>query len=116
MKTETKTAPPIKLITGQVIYLGPHIGPLGLYYHKGYTDGIEEQLYEWIAQCPAIGELIVPIEQCGPVLRELDFDYAHNMRGQRGKFVTFYRAVQQWLASHASKPSQQGITLEKQHA
>jgi hypothetical protein len=106
-----------RAITGQVIYLGPTISSLGLYYHKGYIDGIEPQLYDWIAKCPAIGELLVPVAQCGAVLRELAFDYAHNMKGTRGKYVTFYQAVQGFIAHMQKKtpaPSS-GITL-KQHS
>lgn len=88
-----------KKISGQVIYLGPQVQFLGLYYHKGYLNGIEPQLYPWIDQCPALGELIVPVAETGSVMRELNFDYAHNMRGTVGRFVTFYRAVEQWLAN-----------------
>lgn len=105
----------MKKIKGQVIYLGPQIKPLGLYYHKGWLNGVDSHLYEWIKRCPAIGELIVPVEQCGAVLRELNFDYAHNMRGSGSRFPTFYREVQRWLAT-ASKQSQSGITLEHTHA
>jgi hypothetical protein len=105
-----------KLIAGQVMYLGPHVGFLGLYFHKGYTDGIEAGLYDWIAKCPALGQLFVPVAEIGPVLRELNFDYAHNMKGTTGRYVTFYSEVQKWLATLHQNTAPTGVNLEKHHA
>jgi hypothetical protein len=103
MKTKTKP-PPAKLITGQVVYMGPHLPHLGLGYSAIFRDGIFEHLYDSIARCPAIGELFVPVAQVAHVRRQLAFDYAHNMRGTSGKFVTFYQAIQQWLSNQRSEP------------
>ena len=113
-----KTKKPIKLITGQVMYLGPRIQAAGLGYSQTFRDGIFEHYYELIARCPSIGSLFVPIKDVGKVLRELDFDYSHNMRGKTGKFVTFYIEVQRWLASqHATnQTAHAGVTLETKHA
>jgi hypothetical protein len=111
----------MKPITGQRIYLGPHVGFLGLYYHKGWVDqgegvsSIELPLYSWLEKCPALGGLIVPIEQCGAVMRELNFDYAHNMTGTTGAFVTFYREVQKWLTTQANAATSTIKTKETQH-
>jgi hypothetical protein len=107
-----------RIITGHVIYVGPHIGHMGLHYNKTFTNGIYPQYYDWIAKCPAIGELFVPIGDLARVMLELSFDYAHNMRGTTGSYVTFYREVQKWLASTQpqSTKSPSGITLETQHA
>jgi hypothetical protein len=102
----------MKEIKGQLLYMGPHIGFLGLYYHKGYLDGIEPQLYPWIEKCPALGEMFIPIADVGRVRRELNFDYAHNMKGTTGKFVTFYRAIQAWLAT---AKEQKTSTIEQHH-
>ena len=108
----------MKEITGQVMYMGPHVFFLGLGYSKTYRNGIEQGLYPWIAKCPALGELFIPIERVGAVRRELNFDYAHNMRGTTGKFVTFYREVQSWLAQTTAERKQtpSGITIEQSHA
>jgi hypothetical protein len=106
-----------KIITGQVMYLGPNIGFLGLRYNKTWRNGIEPQLYPWILKCPALGELIVPVEKIAFVMRQLNFDYARNMKGTVGAYPVFYREVQKWLAS--LKPAENppiGITLEKHHA
>jgi hypothetical protein len=105
-------------ITGQVVYMGPHVRHLGLGYAAIFRDGIHPHLYDSIAVCPPLGELFVPVAQCGAVRRELAFDYAHNMRGTRGKYVTFYQAVQSWIAHTQKKtptPSS-GITLEHHNA
>jgi hypothetical protein len=115
----TKQKQPIKIterrrITGQVIYMGPHVRHIGLSYGAIFRDGIFDQLYEVIDRCPALGELFVPIGECGRVRRELNFDIARNMRGTRGKHVTFYREVQNWLATQAteSKQQQTGVKLQ----
>jgi hypothetical protein len=107
-----------RIITGQVMYLGPHVGFLGLHYNKTYRDGIDPQLYDWITRCPALGELFIPVDKIATVRKELNFDYAHNMRGETGRHVTFYREVQKWLATAKQKQqeSPSGITLEKHHA
>jgi hypothetical protein len=93
-------------IEGQVMYLGPHVAGLGLYFSKTWRNGVEKELMPMLKHCPAIGSLIVPVADIGKVLRSLNFDYAHNMRGTTGPHVRFYREVQQWLASTktASKP------------
>ena len=106
-----------KVIAGQVMYMGPHIGFLGLHYNKVYRDGIDAQLYPWIMKCPALGELFFPVAEVARARKALNFDYAHNMKGGDGPIPTFYRAVQQWLAAQRQdqkKPP--GITLEKHHA
>lgn len=94
------------------MYLGPHIGFLGLGYSKLWRNGIDEQLYPWIEQCPALGSLFVPVADIGKVRKELNFDYAHQMRGTTGRFVTFYREVQKWLASQTA---QQPMKVEHHH-
>jgi hypothetical protein len=109
-----KSKPP-REIKGQVIYMGPHVRHLGLGYAAIFKDGLHPHLYDSIGVCPPLGELFVPVAQCGAVRRELAFDYAHNMRGTTGKFVTFYQAVQQWIAHTQKKtptPSS-GITLKQ---
>lgn len=104
-------------ITGQVQYLGPVIKALGLNYSKLYRDGIEPQLYPWIARCPALGEMFVPVADVAKVRRELNFDYAHNMRGDTGRYVTFYRDVLNWLAKTTKQqPQPSGITMKETHA
>jgi hypothetical protein len=103
-------------ITGQVIYMGPHIRHLGLGYSAIFRNGIHKHLYESIDECPALGELFVPIDQCAAVRRELNFDYAHNMRGEVGKYVTFFREVQKWLAySREPQSTPSGVTTEPLH-
>jgi hypothetical protein len=105
-------------IKGHVIYMGPHIRHLGLGYAALFRDGIHPHLYDSIAACPALGALFVPVAECAKVRRELNFDYAHNMKGTTGSHVEFYRAVQQWLA-HTQKQTptpSSGIQLESHHA
>jgi hypothetical protein len=107
----------MKKITGQVVYMGPHIRHLGLGYSTIFRDGIHEHLYAAIAKCPALGELFIPVAEVALVRKELNFDYAHNMRGTAGRHVTLYREIQKWLATQQTKPSpSSGITLESQHA
>jgi hypothetical protein len=102
-----------KLIVGQVIYMGPQVPLLGLGYGCIFRDGIHPHLYSAIAQCGALGELFVPVAQTGVVRRELDFDIARNMRGRTGRYVTFYREVQQWLTKQTQ---QHKPTRETHHA
>jgi hypothetical protein len=109
----------MKKITGHVMYMGPQVVPLGLHYNKTFLPGYDfALLYPWIEQCPALAELFVPVEQIARVRRELNFDYAHNMRGGTGPYATFYREIQRWLAKQTSKtkPAQPGITLQTHHA
>ena len=104
-------------ITGHVMYMGPRVQHLGLGYGALFRNGIHESLYESIKACPSLGELFIPIAQVGNVRRDLNFDYAHNMRGTKGKHVTFYREVQKWIAQTTQQqPKPSGITLEHHHA
>jgi hypothetical protein len=100
-------------ITDQVIYLGPRLHAFGIGYGNVFYNETHPRLKELIVQCPAIKGLLVPVEQCGVVRRELDFDYAHNMRGTTGKHVTFYREIQNWLRSR--KQTKQTPTIEVKH-
>lgn len=109
-------------ITGQVRYLGPTIAGIGLHYGMGFKNqgdksSIYLHIYQFIEQCPAIGQLFIPAARVAVVRRELNFDYARNMRGTQGKYVTFYREVQNWLAERAknTQPSAKGVKL-KSHA
>jgi hypothetical protein len=110
-----KQNPPAKLIIGQVVYMGPRIPAIGLGYSQTFRDGIYPHYYEWIARCPSIGAMFVPPSQVALVRRELNFDYAHNMRGTAGKFVTFYREIQRWISqqTQAKQPAQPGITVKQ---
>lgn len=106
----------VKLITGHVQYLGPHIPQL-VHYGALFTDGVFPHYYDWFAKCPALAEMFIPIADVGTVLRELSFDYAHNMRGTTGRHVTFYRTIQQWFAHNTQqKPQPSGVNLQHQHA
>jgi len=104
-------------IKGQVRYLGPTIAGIGLHYGAGFTNGIYPHWYQFIEQCPALGQLFIPTARVAVVRRELNFDYARNMRGTAGKYVAFYREVQNWLAERARKqqPSEEGVKV-KHHA
>ena len=104
-------------ITGQVRYLGPTIAGIGLHYGTGFTDGIYDHWYQFIKQCPSIGQLFIPADRVAIVRRELNFDYARNMRGTAGKYVAFYQEIQKWLAERAKKqqPSAEGVKV-KHHA
>lgn len=99
------------MITGQVVYMGPRVQHLGLGYAAIFRNGIHESLYPAIKACPALGELFIPVERVGSVRRELNFDYAHNMRGHSGKYVIFYQAIQLWIKKQPDKPS----TVEQHH-
>jgi len=101
-------------ITGQVIYCGPTIPQLGLNYGMIFRDGIFESLYTWIGRCPALGSLFVPVAEYALVRKELNFDIARNMRGTSGKYVTFYREVQNWLAAKkkTEQPQPIGVKLK----
>jgi hypothetical protein len=125
MKDKTpRIKEPPRIIKGHVMYLGPRVQHLGLGYAALFQpkthpelSSIHENIYPAIRACPPLGEMFIPVEQIGNVRRELSFDYAHNMKGTRGKFVTFYQAIQKWIASTAEqkqKPS--GINLEHHHA
>jgi len=87
------------MIKGQQIYLGPRLHAYSIGYGFVFYNGVHPALELAIKNCPAIAELVVPIAQAGAVRRELNFDYAHNMRGQSGKFATLYRTVQAWLGT-----------------
>lgn len=107
----------MKKITGQVIYMGPRVQHIGLGYAAIFRDGIHPSLYDSIKQCAALGELFIPVAEIGRVRKELNFDYAHNMKGTTGKHVTFYREVQQWISQTQKKqPKPSGVTLEHHHA
>ena len=106
-----------KQIKGQVIYMGPHVRHLGLNYSAIFRNGVTKHLLEAADQCAALGELFIPVANCGAVRKELAFDYAHNMKGTVGRHVTFYREVQKWLAStQQQKPNSpsSGLTIEPQ--
>lgn len=105
---------PPKEIRGQVIYMGPQLPHLGLGYGAIFRDGIHAHLYEAIAQCPAVGELFVLVENCAAVRRELNFDIARNLRGTSGRYVRFYREAEKWRAKQPKE--KQPITIETQHA
>jgi hypothetical protein len=102
-------------ITGQVIFLGPTMPGLGLQHGTIFYDGIFETLYPWIARCPAIGDLFVPIAQCGAVRRELNMDLGRQVRGKTGKYVTLYKEVQKWLATQPQKQETKPPTGVKIH-
>jgi hypothetical protein len=107
----------IRIISGHVMYMGPRIQHLGLGYSALFRNGIHPTFYPAIEQCPAIGELFIPVADIGKVRRELNFDYAHNMKGTTGRHVTFYREIQKWIAQVTQqKPQPSGITLETHHA
>jgi hypothetical protein len=97
----------------KVMYLGPRLHRIGLGYGAIFKNGIHPALQSSIDACPAIAELMIPIEQVGAVRKELMFDYAHNMRGTTGKYVTFYREIQNWLAKQAGQ--QKTPTVEIKH-
>jgi hypothetical protein len=93
-------------MTDQMIYLGPRLQSLGIGYANVFYNGTHPRIAEAIKKCPAVSGLVVPVEQCSAVRRELDFDYAHNMRGTSGKYVTFYREIQNWLNTSRSRKQQ----------
>lgn len=96
---------------GQVIYLGPRLHAFGVGYGNVFYNGVHPRLRQAIKLCPAISELIVPVAKAGRVRAELNFDYAHNMRGTAGKFCAFYLQVQQWLNSHNKQPKPKSIEV-----
>lgn len=102
------------MIKGQKIYLGPRLHAFGIGYGNVFYNGVHPRMKEIVQMCPAVGELLVPVKQCAAVRRELNFDYAHNMRGTAGRHVTFYREVEKWLKSH-SKTTKQTPTIEVKH-
>jgi hypothetical protein len=104
-------------ITGQVVYVGPHLQHLGLSYGTIFRDGIYPHFYNAISACPALGGLFVPIKSLAVARRELNFDFGHKMRGTTGRYVTFYREVQKWLresVKQSAKPSPSGVTIEEE--
>ena len=110
----------MKPIARQIIYMGPHIRHIGLGYANVFRLAADEHLHpaigDAIRECPSIGELFVPVQQTAAVRKELNFDYSHNMRGTTGKYVTFYREVQKWLAfSREPQPTPSGVTIEPLH-
>lgn len=110
---KTKTAPPE--IKGQVVYMGPHIRSIGLGYGTIFRNGIHKHLHVAISECPSLAELFVPVANVSQVRRQLAFDYAHNMCGTSGKFVTFYRAAQQWASQRReTKTPPSGVIIETQ--
>jgi hypothetical protein len=104
-------------IKGQCIYLGPRINSIGLGRNMIFRDGVHQSFHVAIEACPAIGALIVPITQNAEVRKQLAFDYAGNMRGTSGKFVAYFREVQNWLAKQATaqKQTSTGVNI-KHHA
>src|SRR6516162_2069963 len=104
-------------IIGQVIYAGPTVGA-ELPYGKIYLNGVDDSIYNLIAACPPIGSLFVTPAEFPFVRRELNLDYTQSMRGSSGRYVQFYRAVQQWLATRAREtkaPKPKGVKV-KSHA
>ncbi len=100
-------------ISGQVIYAGPTIPQLGLHFGNIFRDGVFPQMETVIKLCPAFGELFIPVAQYAAVRRELNLDYARQMRGTTGKYVTFYHEVEKWLAERAkTQPPTKGVKLQ----
>lgn len=96
----------------QKIYMGPRLHSYGIGYGNVFYNGVHPRLLQAIKACPSVGQLLVPVAQAAQVRKELAFDYAHNMRGTAGKFVTFYREVQNWLNSR--KQPKQTTTNQKE--
>jgi hypothetical protein len=101
--------------TGQLIYCGPMIPSLGLQHGTIFRNGIHSQHILAIEQCPSLGGLFVRVSEYAAVRRELNFDIARNMRGTKGKHVTFYRETQKWLTSRR-EPVSVVTTGVKTHA
>jgi hypothetical protein len=99
----------------QKMYMGPRLHAYGIGYGCVFYNGVHAQMKNAIKACPSVGQLLVPIEQAGAVRRQLKFDYAHNMRGTDGKYVTFYQEVIKWLSSQQKKPAQKTPNLEVKH-
>lgn len=110
-KTATKTA-----FGDRVIYMGPRLHQFGLGYGNVFINGTHPRVQQAIELCPAIAGLLVPIKETAAVRQELNFDYAHNMKGTSGKHVDFYRAIQNWLNSQSRTKQQQTQTTELHHA
>lgn len=105
------------VLRDQMIYLGPRLHAFGIGYGTVFYNGIHPRLKQVISLCPAVAELLVPVEQASAVRRELRFDYAHNMCGTSGKFVTFYRDIQKWLNSQSKQHANKQTNIEvKTHA
>jgi hypothetical protein len=106
-----------KKITGQVIYCGPMMPAAGLQYGTIFRNGIFPQQEALLNECPSLAGLFVPVANYALVRRELNFDLARNMRGVSGKFVTYYREVEKWLALRGQRNAAStttGVKL-KQH-
>lgn len=100
-------------IEGQVVYVGPHLAHLGLSYGTIFRNGIYPHFYNAIAVCPSLGGLFVPITSLAIARKELNFDFGRNMRGTKGKYVTFYREVQKWLRESVKQP-EKPITIKEE--
>ena len=103
------------MITGQYIYLGPRLNAYGIGYGAVFYNGRHPRLQEAIDRCPSVAQLLVPVNEAGKVMRELNFDFAHNMKGATGKHPIFYREIEGWLASQSKTKSNPNVTLQ-QHA
>jgi hypothetical protein len=105
------------MITGQHIYLGPRLNAYGIGYAAVFYNGRHPRLQEAIDHCPSVAQLLVPVAEAGRVMRELNFDYAHNMKGGTGKHPTFYREIERWLIEQQS-PSEKrnNPNINLQHA
>lgn len=90
----------------RLMYMGPHLSAFGIGYGNVFYNGIHPRLQQAVELCPAIGDMLVPVEQVSAVRLELNFDYAHQMRGVSGKYVDLYRAIQNWLNSPSRKTKQ----------
>ena len=98
------------------IYVGPHCMNR-LQRNTIFREGkVLESVQLLVKSCPAIGELIVPMDRYAEVRRQLAFDYAGNMRGTQGKYVTFYQNVQAWLVSRAKPNKEEPSTGVQIHA
>lgn len=97
------------------IYVGPHCLNQ-LQRNTLFRNGVHPSFAPIIKQCPAVGELIVPIEKYAEVRKELNFDYTGNMRGTSGKYVTFFQTVQKWISERANKTKEPSTGVEQHHA
>jgi hypothetical protein len=101
--------------TERVIYMGPRLNAFGIGYGAVFYNGLHARLQQAIEKCPAIQDMLVPVAQASAVRKELNFDYAHNMKGTDGRFVTLYREIQKWLNSQ-SRQTQPTPRMEIKHA
>lgn len=114
MRKKKKTQQKAQAIDSvQLIYMGPRLQAFGIGYGNVFHTGVHPRLQQAIDACPSIADLLVPVEQAAVVRRELNFDYAHNMRGTGGKHVTLYREIQKWLnGPNTAAKTQQTPTME----